>query len=564
MNLDHRTLVDRRWSDLKSERSTWVGHWRELSQYLQPRLGQYLVSDVNKGEKRHNSIYDNTGTRALRILSAGMMAGMTSPARPWFRLSTADPSLNDHHSVKVWLADVRRLMLDVFSRSNTYRALQGMYEELGLFGTSASLTLPNFDRVVHHYPTTVGQYAITTDHEGRVNTFYREIGKRVSELVREFGYDNCTRGTQRLYDQGALDKWVTCVHAIEPREDRERGKPGAKNMPWKSVYFELGADQGTYLREGGFKRFRVLAPRWHVTGGDIYGYSPGMEALGDVKQLQHEQLRKAQGIDYMTKPPLQAPTSMKGREVDMLPGGINYVDAPQGGRGVQTLFETRIDLQHLLMDIQDIRGRINSAFYADLFLMLAQAPNDGRMTATEVAERHEEKLLMLGPVLERLHDELLSPLIAGTFEDMLEAGMVPPPPAELNGMPIRVEFVSMLAQAQRAVGTAGLDRYIANLGTVAQFKPDVLDKFNSDKWADSYADALGVDPEMIVADKEVALVREQRAAQQQKMEQAAMANSMADSANKLGGVPTQGGSSNAATDIMSMFSGYASPTAESY
>lgn len=142
--------------------------------------------------------------------------------------------------------------------------------------------------------------------------------------------------------------------------------------------------------------------------------------------------------------------------------------------------------------------------------------------------------------------------------------MVPPPPAELNGMPIRVEFVSMLAQAQRAVGTAGLDRYIANLGTVAQFKPDVLDKFNSDKWADSYADALGVDPEMIVADKEVALVREQRAAQQQKMEQAAMANSMADSANKLGGVPTQGGSSNAATDIMSMFSGYASPTAESY
>ena len=147
------------------------------------------------------------------------------------------------------------------------------------------------------------------------------------------------------------------------------------------------------------------------------------------------------------------------------------------------------------MDIQDVRQRINSSFYADLFLMLANA-TDTRMTATEVAERHEEKLLMLGPVLERLHNELLDPLIDNTFNRMVEANAIPPAPDELQGHGANVEFVSMLAQAQRAIGTNSIDRYVNNMGMVAQMKPDVLDKFDSDVWADSYADMLGVDPKL--------------------------------------------------------------------
>lgn len=560
----YQDRIRERWTALKSERSSWIDHWREISQHLQPRLGRFLVDDVNEGGKRHTKIYDSTATRALRVLAAGMMAGMTSPARPWFRLATADPELNEHHDVKNWLSDTRRIMLDVFARSNTYRSLQTMYEELGAFGTSASLCLPNYDRVVHHYPSTIGQYAIATDPEGQVNTFYREFNKRVSEMVAEFGYENCSRTVQNCFDRGDLDKWFTVIHAIEPRADRDRTKRDARNMPYKSVYFEQGGEHGRYLRESGFKRFRVLAPRWHVTGGDIYGYSPGMEALGDTKQLQHEQLRKAQGIDYMTKPPLQVPTNMKGREVNQLPGGVNYIDIAGQTGGVRTLFETTLNLDHLLVDIQDVRDRINSAFYADLFLMLAVSAPDGRMTATEVAERHEEKMLMLGPVLERLHDELLSPLVAGTFEDVLEAGIVPPPPPQLARTPLRIEFVSTLAQAQRAVETAGVDRFVANLGAIAPLKPEVIDKFDADKWADRYADALGLDPELIVPTQNAVLIRQQRAEAQRQAEQAAMINQTADTAQKLGNVSTQGGASNAANDIMSLFAGYNSPTAETY
>jgi Bacteriophage head to tail connecting protein len=550
-----------RWGQLKTERASWYPHWKELSDYLLPRSGRFFIQDRDRGQRRHNSIYDNTGTRALRILGAGMMSGATSPARPWFRLTIADPDLAQYAPVKQWLADVSSLMLSVFQKSNTYRSLHSMYEELGCFGTGVSVVMPDFKNIIHHQTLTCGEYCIATDYRGHVNTMYREFQQPVHSIVAEFGYENCSKSVQNMWDRGTLDTWVTIVHSIEPRADRERDirKKDAKNMPWKSCYFELNAEPNKYLRESGFKELPVLAPRWAVAGGDIYGNSPGMEALGDVKQLQHEQLRKAQGIDFKTLPPLQVPTSMKNRDVDRMPGGISYYDATTPGAGIRSAFDVNLDLSHLLADIQDVRERIKGSFYADLFLMLANGTNT-TMTATEVAERHEEKLLMLGPVLERLHNELLDPLIEMTFTRMIEAGVVPQPPEELQGMDISVEFVSMLAQAQRAIATNGIDRFVGNLGAVANFKPDVLDKFNSDEWADAYSDMLGVDPKLIISNEQVAVIRKQRADAQAAQAQMAAMQQAAATTKDLAQSPTGPGGENALMDITNMFSGYGSPS----
>lgn len=545
-----------RWGHLKSERATWWAHWQELSTYLLPRSGRFFVQDRNKGWRRHNSIYDNTATRALKVLGAGMMAGATSPARPWFRMMTGDPELGKYQPVRIWLEEVTRLMQMVFQKSNTYRALHTMYEELGAFGTAATILLPNYNNVIHNYSLTAGEYCVATDYQGQVCTLYREYERPVSEIVKEFGYKNCSTTIQNMYDRGSLDQWVRLIHAIEPRADRDIKKMDNKNMPWASYHFEVGGKPDQFLRESGFKRFPGLVPRWAVAGGDIYGHSPGMECLGDIKQLQHEQLRKAQGIDFQSNPPLQVPTSLKNREVDRLPGGVTYFDPASPQAGVKSLFEVNLDLQHLLMDIQDVRGRINSSFYTDMFLMLSSGA-DQRMTATEVAERHEEKLLMLGPVLERLHNELLTPLIETTFSQMLEAGIVPPAPQEMQGQEINVEFISMLAQAQRAVGANTVDRFVGNLGAVAQFKPEALDKFDADAWVDAYSDMLGVDPTLIVANDQVAMVRQQRAQAQQQQSQMMQAEQQAKIQKDLASAKTSEPS--ALTNVIDMFSGYNTP-----
>ena len=550
-----RSQYQSRWVSLQTERASWISHWRELSDYLMPRSARFYKSDRNKGTKKHNAIFDSTASRSLRILSAGMMSGMTSPARPWFRLALPDEDLMDYAPVKAWLAETQGRMLNVFARSNTYLMLHACYEELGAFGTSASVIMDDYDALIHHYQSPVGEFALATDYRGNVNTIYREFEKTVAELVAEFGYDQCSRTTQALYNSGNLDAWVPIIHGIEPRSDRDARKADGKNKPWRSVYFEPGREDAgdKVLRESGYDRFPGLAPRWHKMPGDVYGNSPGMEALGDIKQLQHEQLRKANAIDYQTKPPLQVPAGMKGRDLDYLPGGVTYVDAPGAQNAVSTLFNVQLDLQHLLFDIQDVRERIRGAFYADLFLMLASTV-PGRMTATEVAERHEEKLLMLGPVLERLHNELLKPLIDETFTRMVQANLVPPPPEALQGVELDVEFVSMLAQAQRAIGVNGVDRFVGALGAVAQMRPEVIDKIDVDKWADSYSDMLGVDPDIIVASENVAIIRQQRAQAQAQAQQMQAAQMQADAAAKLGTVKTD--EKNAATDLINLFSGY--------
>lgn len=551
--LTKRQEILTRWGQLKSERSTWWQHWAEITQFITPRQGRYFAQDRNKGQKRHNNIYDNTGSRALNVLAAGLMGGLTSPARPWFRLATADAELNKQPAVKQWLNDVTDLMMTIFQRSNTYRALHSMYKELGAFGTGAAVVVPDFENIIHLHPITIGEYAVATNAKGRVDTLYREFEMTVSQLVRRFGIDAVSPAVKALYDRGSLDAWVGVVHAIEPRSDRDPSMLDTANMAWRDTYMELGAVGEEFLLDSGYERFPALCPRWDVEGGDIYGNSPGQEALGDIKQLQHEQLRKSQAIDYMVNPPLQVPTSMKNRDVERMPGGITFVDAVGPGKAVQSAFEVNLNLSALLQDIQDVRGRINSAFFVDLFMMISQDnAATTRMTATEVAERHEEKMLMLGPVLERLQDELLDPLIEVTFHRMVDARILPPPPPEMQGQQISVELISMLAQAQRAITTNGMDRFTGGLHAIAQIKPEVLDKFDADRWAEEYGDALGINPDLIIPEDQVQQVREQRAKAQQAAQKQAQMAQMADTAQKLGQTPTTGG--NAASDVINMFS----------
>jgi hypothetical protein len=540
---------------LWNERSSWITHWREISEYQQPRAGRFVVTERNKGDKLTNSILDNTAAFSARTLAAGMMSGMTSPARPWFRLEIPDKALMENGAVKAWLHDTAVLLRAIFAGSNTYRSLHTLYEELGLFGTAATIVLPDFDSVIHHYPLTVGEYALGTDYKGVVNTLCREFQMQVGQMIEQFGTDNVSDTVRNLYQRHQVDQWVDVIHMIEPRKDRDFNKRDSVNMRFASCYIEPGKDNtDRFLSESGFDQFPALTPRWVVTGNDIYGTSPGMECLGDVKQLQHQQLRKGQAIDYQVNPPLQVPTKYKEAAKARLPGGVFYVDSMGQNAGIKSAFDVNLNLQHLLGDIQDVRDRIRSSYYADLFMMLANDTRSG-ITAYEVAERHEEKLLMLGPVLERLQNELLSPLIDTAFAYANKAGILSTPPQELEGMELKVEFISVLAQAQRAVAAQGVDRLLGTVGNLAQFKPEVLDKIDFDQVVDDYSDMYGVNPKIVIPDDKVAEIRAQRAQAAQAAQTSAAMPQLVESAKTAGEVNVQG-----VQDVMGSLMGYGTPS----
>ncbi len=550
--MELREKVQNRWDALKKERSSWMSHWKDISEVLLPRAGRFLPTENNRGGKAaFRKILDSTGTRALRTLSGGMMSGMTSPARPWFRLTTFNPELDESYEVKVWMSQVTSLMQMVFYKSNTYRALQMAYEELGAFGTSATLIYDDFDRVIHCHPLTIGEFAIATDSRGRVNTVYREFRMTVAMLVQEFGLANVSRTVKDMYDRGQLDEWVEVINAIEPRTERDPRKTDAKNMPYLSVYFEKSGDKGKVLRETGFTEFPAMCARWSVTGGDIYGTSPGMEALGDLCQLQQMQFRKSQAIDYKVHPPVLIPSEMKNMGTQFLPGGVIPYSNAQQAQQIRSAYMVDLDLNSLLVDIQDVRQRINEAFYRDIFMLMVNS-TDKTMTATEVTERHEEKMLLMGPVLERLNAEMLDPLINIVFNKLVQADLLPPLPEDLQGQQLNVEFISILAQAQKAISTNSVDRMFSVLGNLAGMKPDIVDNVDLDFWPQWYADALGVDPRFIVSGKKVAVIREQRARAEQ---QAAAMEQLqgATQAAKNMGMSMQGQSPE---QIMQAFTGY--------
>lgn len=550
--MELREKVQSRWDALKEERSSWMSHWKDISEVLLPRAGRFLPTENNRGGKAaFRKILDSTGTRALRTLSGGMMSGMTSPARPWFRLTTFNPELDESYEVKVWMSQVTSLMQMVFYKSNTYRALQMAYEELGAFGTSATLIYDDFDRVIHCHPLTIGEFAIATDSRGRVNTVYREFRMTVAMLVQEFGLENVSRTVKDLYDRGQMDEWVEVINAIEPRTERDPRKTDAKNMPYLSVYFEKSGDKGKVLRETGFTEFPAMCARWSVTGGDIYGTSPGMEALGDLCQLQQMQFRKSQAIDYKVHPPVLIPSEMKNMGTQFLPGGVIPYSNAQQAQQIRSAYMVDLDLNSLLVDIQDVRQRINEAFYRDIFMLMVNS-TDKTMTATEVTERHEEKMLLMGPVLERLNAEMLDPLINIVFNKLVQADLLPPLPEDLQGQQLNVEFISILAQAQKAISTNSVDRMFSVLGNLAGMRPDIVDNVDLDFWPQWYADALGVDPRFIVSGKKVAVIREQRA---QADQQAAAMEQLqgATQAAKNMGMSMQGQSPE---QIMQAFTGY--------
>jgi hypothetical protein len=260
------------------------------------------------------------------------------------------------------------------------------------------------------------------------------------------------------------------------------------------------------LRESGFKTFPIMVPRWDVTGEDSYGTDcPGMTALGDVKQLQTETRRKGQAIAKQIDPPLTGPSSLRTQKTSLRPGDITYQDVREGMQGLKPIHEVRIVLRDLTADIKEVQYRIQRAFFEDLFLMLARS-DDMRgaqpPTAREIDERHEEKLLALGPVLERTNDELLDPIVDRVFQMMFDAGLFEPPPKELEGVAIKAEYISILAQAQKLVGVVGQDRFLQSIAVMAQTDPSVLHKIDTFQAVDNYADMLGVDPRLVKTNEE--------------------------------------------------------------
>ncbi len=515
--LTNRKYFDQRLGTLKKEFQTFETHYKELSQFVQPRRGRFFTEDRNKGDKRYSAIINSHATQAQRTARAGLFAGTMSPTRPWFSLITPDPGLMEFQPVRIWLADRERTIRAIFNQSNFYNMAPVLLGELLLFGTGCMTHVDDFNDVARFYTQTVGSYYISQNERFEVNTLVRQFQRTTEQMIKQFGLLNVSIKVRDDWDRGNYDQWHDVVHFIEPNPDEDNSQLEAKFKPFRSVYYEPhSADREKFLGFSGFDEFPAYCPRWDITNEDVYGTDcPGMTSLGDVKGLQIEEKRKAQGIDKMVNPPLRGPAALRNVPISSLPGGATLYDTPNQNNQLSPIYQVNPQLNELITDIDRVERRIDKAYFVDLFNAISNMEGVQPRNQEELLQRNQERLLQLGPVLERVHGEFLAKLIDRTFNQMVRADLVPPAPPELEGQELEVRFISSLAMAQKAVAVGGIERLAAFVGGLAEMNPAVVDKFDFDQSVDEFANAIGVPPRIIVTDEKVEEIRAEKARQQQ-------------------------------------------------
>jgi hypothetical protein len=526
---------------LRSERSEWEAEWKEISMYLLPGRGIYSLSSVPRKRRLTSEKAINTvGRRALRVLTAGLQAGLTSPSRPWLEYEWKDKRLKQIQFLKDWLYEAKLITESALQSTNFYPTIHSFYTEYAGFGTGSIF----IDSTTEDAPfgcniLTAGEYVFATDFRGRANKMYRMIFRSPTQLVEEFGEDKVSESVRDIIKNKsaiASKVYIPVLEATLPEKYQDK--------PFTQIRWELAGSPGSFSDTGllnsvgsgdskplsirGFYEFPAPVGRWDTIGQDIYGLGPGSEALPEIKRLQEMEKAFRMATHKDINPPLSAPAYMKGF-LDALPGAYNYYRNP--GDKVESLYNAKFNYQGVMEAIDRLEMNIKEIFFNDIFLTASRNPNASPMKAAEVHVKDSEKNTRLGPSIERIQPEFIIPTIERIFNILLRKGYFPELPPEYADMvgEFEINIVSPLAQAQKLVASQSIQTVLAFAGQAAQIKPEVMDKFNIDASVDEFVDAHGAPRRIMNTEEQVAKIRSDRQkaiAAQQKQEQEAQQQAM--------------------------------------
>ena len=535
---DKRKVVQR-FGSLFTQRERWLDVWKEIRDYELPADGIFDDDTPGKPTMHDAEIYTGLVQEARDIFAAGVQSGLTPPSRKWFRLNAADRIMADNMQFRRVLDQRNEIMESVLAKSNFYNAVHQCYSELpfgqapmGIFSCNGGITF---------VPYTIGTYALACNAVGIVDVFARKIKMTASQIVEQFGLDNCPHFVQQSYKKSnGYSDYHTVCWLVEPNRQHDPNVLGNKKMPFRSVYWVEGSQDEECLAVTGFEEWPVPIARYRVKGTEPYAIGPGWNALPDSRMIQMMEMDSGTAVEMGIKPPLQAPSSIYN-SINLFPGGTTPNDDPN--MDIRPIFTGQLAVAELDQKIMRIEDRIKRAYSSDLFLML-DALDRGNMTAQEVMARNQEKLQQLGPVVERMQFEFLNAILERVYNILDRNGIFPPLPPEVEreiaGQEIKIEYISPLAQAQKMSGLTSIEQGLAFVAQSLQLDQSVIDKVNIMDAVEHYLEQVGVPATMIRSNDEVQQLQEQRqkamqeaANQQQQAQQAQQVVPLAQAAKNL-------------------------------
>lgn len=459
--------IIKRMSRLDHERKTWETHWQELADFMLPRKNDILTRR-HPGQKRNVQVIDNTGVIGLHTLAGSLQGLLTSPNTPWFELTTGNDEIDQEDDVRTWLQETQRKMLNVINQSNFQTEVAELYLDLVLFGTAAMSIEEDDETIVRFKTYFIRDYFVFENSKGFVDEIYRRWKWPARLIVDEFGLENLSDKIKKSYEKNE-DSEYEIIHAVFPSSIAQE----SRSQAFTSKYI-LKEDK-SILRESGFNEFPFVVPRWSKSSGEIYGRSPGMTALPEVKMANAMEEIQIKSMQKQMDPPLQLPDDGFILPIRTRPGSLNFYRAGSQDR-IQPVFnQGRFDIGEASLESR--RRRIREAFFVDQ-LQLQQGP---QMTATEVLQRTEEKMRLLGPMLGRMQSEFLRPLIDRVFLVMLRQGRIRQQDIpEAIGRNFEVQFSSPIARSQKVTEAQNMLRFLEASAGFIQLDPNSADNINKD------------------------------------------------------------------------------------
>ena len=507
-----------RWAQMDTAAINWKLHWQRVYEFIVPRK-EDVVAVRMPGDDRESDIYDTTPVLANEQLAAALHSMLTNPELRFFELLFGEPKLDAMPQVKQWCETCADSMYQVLNTSNFQTEIHEAYIDLGAAGTACLYMEEDEEFVVHFSTRALKEIRLDENHMGQVDTVARMFKLRPFQILEKFPElkkEDLSAALQTNADKNATDQ-IQILHMIEPagmvRDSEHAQRVKAKGHKISSTYVLF--DKKFMISQNSYAEFPCCTPRWTKTTGELYGRGPGFQMLPDIMMLNAMMLTVIQGAQKTVDPPLIVEDDAVIGQVRLTPAGLTIIRA--GSKKPEPLItNARIDFGQQMLE--DVRKRIKSGFHLDQLQLPQETP---QRTAEEIKQIVEEQMRLMGPVLGRMHFELLRPLIKRLWGIMSRRNMFPPIPAELRGKKFIARYSSLLARAQRVQEMLNIQRAIVTLQPIAQMRPDIMDNVKLDELTKEVLSCCGVPERLMPTDQELRKIRanQQKAAQELKQKQ---------------------------------------------
>jgi hypothetical protein len=504
-----------RYNELKTDRCNFDDMWEDIARFIIPHRGGFNTK-ITQGSRNRKHILDSTGSWAADQLTNFLYGALTNPGTNWFGLGTYAADVARREDVRQYLDYCTNHILAIFNnpRKKFYDHSHEIYSDIVPFGTGVMFLEDRPGQGLSFRSRFLSECYFDEDYDGNIDVMARHFQMSLRQLAQQFGADNLPEDMQRALHKDGARKFDV-LHSIYPNED---GGYSKTKMPYVSKYILL--EKSYELKDGGFRRFPVLAPRWSKRSDEIYGRGPGSMALAEVRMIQKMKETTLKGGQKMVDPPLQVPDSSFLSPLNLTPGAINYYNPIYDNDGAkQIITNARPDFGRDLMN--DEKEAILRSFYADK--LASQKGANVEQTRTEFLGDQSERLMLMAPQLGRLHTEYLGPLVEQTFLVERFAGRLPDPPEALQGQALMVQYKSPLAKAQQMQRLQGVTGAVNDIVPLSQVFPEIMDSINPDGLSEWVFFSHDTPTNVLRPKDEVAKIREDRQKQAEMQQQLAMA-----------------------------------------